>query len=302
LYHTAEIAKEETMILVTGASGNAGGAVVDELRKADAPFRAMYRSQEDAAKAPQGVASVIGDFSSIESMKRALTGMDSVYLVCSPIPELVDLESNVIDACQQSGIKHVVLSSSLGAADYPKSFPAWHRKVEDKLKASGLGFTILRPNSFMQNILAFIAPSVREQGAFFAAMGEARTSYLDLRDIAAVAARVTKSLGEHRGKTYELNGPEAVTSAELAQRIARVCQSEVKFVDIPEGAQRNAMLGMGMPEWRVDALLDLQRYYTNGQGGEVTDVLAQLLERPPVSLDSFLEEYKDTFPSKVARA
>jgi hypothetical protein len=62
------------------------------------------------------------------------------------------------------------------------------------------------------------------------------------------------------------------------------------------------MLGMGMPQWRVDALLDLQRYYTNGQGGEVTDVLAQLLGRPPVNLDSFLEEYKDTFRTKVARA
>jgi uncharacterized protein YbjT (DUF2867 family) len=302
LYHTAEIAKEESMILVTGASGNAGGAVVGELRKAAVPFRALYRSHEDAAKAPRGVASVIGDFSSIESMKSALTGMESVYLVCSPIPELVDLESNVIDACQQSDIKHVVLNSSLGAADYPKSFPAWHRKVEDKLKASGLGFTILRPNSFMQNIVAFIAPSVREQGAFFAAMGEARTSYLDLRDIAAVAARVATSLGEHRGKTYELNGPEALTSAELAQRIARVCQGEARFVDIPEAVQRNAMLGMGMPQWRVDALLDLQRYYTNGQGGEVTDELAQLLARPPMRLDSFLEEHKDSFRSKVAHA
>jgi uncharacterized protein YbjT (DUF2867 family) len=174
--------------------------------------------------------------------------------------------------------------------------------VEDKLKASGLGFTILRPNSFMQNIVAFIAPSIREQGAFFAAMGDAPISYLDLRDIAAVVARVAESPGEHPGKTYELNGPEAVTSAELAQSIARVCNTEAKFVDIPEAAQRSAMLSMGMPEWRVDALLDLQRYYTNGQGGEVTDVLPQLLGRPPVKLDFFLEEYKDSFRRKVARA
>jgi uncharacterized protein YbjT (DUF2867 family) len=290
------------MILVTGASGNAGGAVVNELRKSGAPFRGMYRSQEDAAKAPAGVATVIADFSLCESIKNALIGIDSVYLVCSPIPALVDLESNVIDACRESGVKHVVLNSALGAADYPKSFPAWHRKVEDKLKASGLGFTILRPNSFMQNIVSFFAPSIREQGAFFVAMGDARVSYLDLRDIAAVVARVAASPGEHMGKTYELNGPEAVTSAQLAQRIARVCNCEVKFVDIPEAAQRNAMLGMGMPEWRVDALLDLQRYYTNGQGGEVTAVLPQLLGRPPVKLDSFLEEFKGSFRTALARA
>jgi hypothetical protein len=201
------------MILVTGASGNAGGAVMNELRKSGAPFRGMYRSHEDAAKAPAGVATVIADFSSAESMKNALIGIDSVYLVCSPIPELVDLESNAIDACRQSGVKHVLLSSSLGAADYPKSFPAWHRRVDP-----------------------------------------------------------------------------------------RICARPVHFVNIPEAAQRNAMLAMGMPEWQVDALLDLQRYYTNGQGGEVTGVLTQLLGRPPVKVDSFLEEFKDSFRTAVTYA
>jgi uncharacterized protein YbjT (DUF2867 family) len=295
-------AKGEIMILVTGASGNAGRAVVVEMRKSGAPFRAMYRSEEDARKASTGVSTVIADFSSRESMKDALTGVDSVYLVCSPIPALVELESNVIDASREKGVKHLVLNSALGAGDYPKSFPAWHRIAEDKLKASGLAFTILRPNSFMQNILAFFAPSIRQQGAFFAAMGDARTSYLDLRDIAAVIARLLTSPREHMGKTYELNGPEAVTYAELAQRIARVCDRPGKFVDIPEAAQRTSMLALGMPEWQVDALLDLQRYYTNGQGGEVTEVLAQLLGRPPVELDSFLKEFRDSFRSAATGA
>ena len=75
-------------------------------------------------------------------MKDALTGVDSVYLVCSPIPALVELESNVIDASREKGVKHLVLNSALGAGDYPKSFPAWHRIAEDKLKASGLAFTL----------------------------------------------------------------------------------------------------------------------------------------------------------------
>jgi uncharacterized protein YbjT (DUF2867 family) len=270
--------------------------------KSGAPFRAMYRSEEDARKASTGVSTVIADFSSRESMKHALTGVDALYLVCSPIPALVELESNVIDASREKGVKHLVLNSALGAADYPKSFPAWHRIVEDRLKASGLAFTILRPNSFMQNILSFVAPSIRQRGAFFAAMGDARVSFLDLRDIAAVISRILTSPGEHMGKTYELNGPEAVTYAELAQRIARVCDRPAKFVDIPEAAQRTSMLGLGMPEWQVDALLDLQRYYTNGQGGEVTEVLAQLLGRPPVKLDSFLKEFRDSFRSAATGA
>jgi uncharacterized protein YbjT (DUF2867 family) len=290
------------MILVTGASGNAGGAVVNELLKTAAPFRAMYRNQQDAAKAPPGVATVIADFSSTESLQQVLTGIESVYLVCSPTPTLVELESSMIDACRGSGVKHLVLNSALGAADFPKSFPAWHRAVEDKLKASGLGYTILRPNSFMQNIVSYLAPSIREQGAFFAAMGDARVSYLDLRDIAAVVAMVMASPAAHLGKTYELNGPEAITYFDLAQRIARACGRQVKFVDIPEAAQRAGMLDMGMPEWQVHALLDLQHYYTCGQGGEVTGVLTGLLGRAPLTLDSFLEEFKNSFRSAATAA
>ena len=226
----------------------------------------------------------------------------SIWL-CSPVPEFLDLESNAIDACRQSGVKHVLFPSSLGAADYPKSFPAWHRRVEDKLKSSGLGFTILRPNSFMQNIVSFLAPTVREQGAFFAAMGDARTSSSGSSRCCR-CCRQDRGLprGASAGKLYELNGPEAITSAELAQRIARICARPVHFVNIPEAAQRNAMLAMGMPEWQVDALLDLQRYYTNGQGGEVTGVLTQLLGRPPVKVDSFLEEFKDSFRTAVTYA
>ena len=285
------------MILVTGASGNAGGAVVSELLDRGIPFRGMYRSYEDAGKAPPGVDTVVADFASKENLKPVLAGIDSVYLVCSPIPGLVELEGNMIDACRQSAVKYLVLQSALGAADYPKSFPAWHRKVEDELRTSELGFTILRPNSFMQNIVWFFAPSIREQGAFYLAMGDARTSFLDLRDIAAVVAGVAASPGEHMGKTYELNGPEALTHADLAQRMSRICGRPVKYVDIPEAAQRKIMLDMGMPEWRVDALLDLQRYYTNGQGGEVTGVLPQLLGRPAAKIDTFLEEVKNTFCS-----
>jgi len=285
------------MILITGASGNAGRAVLDELSKLGAPFRAMYRSEEDARKAPAGTATIIADFADKDSLRRALAGVGAVYLVCSPIPALVELESNVIDACNESGVKHLVLNSALGAADYPKSFPSWHRKVEERLKASGLAYTIFRPNSFMQNIVAFYAPTIRQESAFYAAMNGARISYLDLRDIAATIAKALISPEAHFGKTYELNGPEAVTFTQLADRISRVCGRKVEFVDIPEAAQRKSMLDLGMPEWQVNALLELQQYYTNGQGGEVTDVLPRLLGRPPITLDQFLTEFKDNFRS-----
>jgi uncharacterized protein YbjT (DUF2867 family) len=290
------------MILVTGASGTVGRPVLGEVRKTGKPFKAMYRNTEDARKAPAGVATVTGDFASKDGLKTDLQGVDTVYLVCSPIPQLVELESNVIDVARENGVKHIVLNSALGAADYPKSFPSWHRKVEDKLKSCGLGYTIVRPNGFMQNILAYLAPSIRAQGAFYAAMGDARTSYLDARDIATVIAKTLASPADHAGKTYELNGPEAVSYAELAARISKVANREVKFVDIPESAQRKVMLDAGMPEWQVNALLELQQYYLAGNGGNVTDVLPGLLGREPIHLDQFLQEFRDEFRGQAAKA
>jgi uncharacterized protein YbjT (DUF2867 family) len=290
------------MILITGASGNVGAAVLAEVAKTGKAFRAMYRNDADSIKAPKGTETAIADFSSRESLDRALAGVDTVYLVCSPIPTLVELESNVIAACAARGVKHIVLNSALGAGDYPKSFPAWHRAVEDKLVNSGMGYTIFRPNSFMQNILAFYAPSICSDGAFYGAYGNARISFLDVRDIARVVAKALTKPSDHAGKTYELNGPEAVTCAELAGRIERAAKRSVNYVDIPESAQRKSMLDLGMPEWQVDALLDLQRYYTNGQGGEVTDVLGRLLGAPPKTVDQFLDEFKEQFRSQAAGA
>jgi uncharacterized protein YbjT (DUF2867 family) len=281
------------MLLITGASGTVGGAVVAEVVKTRKPFKAMFRSAQDAAKA-NNITTVIADFADKASLRRCLEGIETVFLVCSPVPELVELEGNMIEACRESKVRTILLNSALGAADYPKSFPSWHRKVEDKLKVSGLKYVILRPNTFMQNIVAFNAPSIRAQGAFYSAMGQARTSFIDVRDVARVVAKVAGS-DEHLGKTYELNGPEAVNSDEVAAKISRVAGRSVKFVNIPEEAQRKAMQELGMPEWLVTALLDLQKYYTGGQGGEVDGTLQRLLGATPTTLDQFLKEFAGQF-------
>ncbi|HYA89299.1 MAG TPA: SDR family oxidoreductase [archaeon] len=289
------------MILITGATGTVGKAVLKEMTRGQSNVRAMFRSKDDAGKAPPGCEPVIADYADKPSLGKALDGTSAVFVVCSPIPQLVELESNVLDAAKESGVKHVVLSSALGAGDYGKSFPSWHRKVEDKLKTMGISYTILRPNSFLQNIVAYQAPSIRSQSAFYSSMGGAKISYLDVGDIAVVAARALAG-GAHVGKTYELNGPEAISNDELARRISKVTGRTVKYVDIPESAQRDAMLGLGMPEWQVTALLDLQRYYKEGRGGEMDGLLESLINRPPVTLDQFLAANAREFRDQAASA
>lgn len=289
------------MLLITGASGTVGKAVLAQVARSGQKHRAMYRSKEDAAKAPAGTEAVIADFSDKASLASALRGVESVYLVCSPVPDLVQLEGNAIEASEAAGVRRIVLNSALGAGDYGKSFPSWHRKVEDKLKATKLAHCILRPNSFLQNVLTYYAPSIRAQGVFYGSTGNARMSYVDVRDIAVVAAKALLG-GEHDGKTYELNGPEALTCAEVAQKISRHAGIAAQYVDIPPEAQRKVMLDQGMPAWQVTALLELQEYYTGGKGGSLDGVLEGLLGRSPITMDQFLKEYAGEFRSQAAKA
>jgi len=289
------------MILITGASGSVGKAVLQEAIQKASKVLAMYRSKEEAAKAPAGCEAVLADYADRQSLLKALNGVNSVYVVCSPIPQLVELESNMLDACREAGVKHVVLNSAMGAGDCGKSFPSWHRKVEDKLKGMGMTYTILRPNGFLQNIVVYNAPSIRAQGAFYAAMGEAKVSYLDIGDIAIVAVRALQA-GVHTGKIYELNGPEAISNTELAKRISKVTGRAVNYVDIPEAAQREAMLGLGMPEWQVAALLELQQYYKQGGGAKTDGLLKALIEREPVALEQYLTANAREFRDQAASA
>ena len=290
------------MILVTGASGTVGRAVLEEMRKAGKPLKAMYRSEADAKNAPAGTATVIADFADRNSLNNALSGVDTVFLVCSPIPQLVELESNVIDACVANKVRHVVLNSALGAGDYTKSLPSWHRKVEDKLKASGISYTILRPNGFFQNIISYNSTTIRSQGAFYDSMGDTKISLLDVCDVAGAAATALLSPSAHANKIYELLGPEALSNADIAARLSRISGRTVKYVAIPEAAQRKAMLDAGMPEWLVTAVLDLQAYYVSGKCAAITDVLPKLLGRAPITLDQFLTDSKDSFRPQAAGA
>ena len=289
------------MILVTGASGTVGREVLRAVAKSGAKHRAMYRSTVEAAKAPPGTETIVADFAKKETLGPALRGVSSVYLVCGPVPGLVELEGTMIDACVEAGVRHVVLNSALGAGDYDKSFPSWHRKVEDKLRGTTLSWTILRPNSFHQNTVTYYAPSIRAQGVFFSSLEDSRMSYIDVRDVAAAVAKTLHGK-EHLGKIYELNGPQALTASELAGKIARHSGRPVNYVDIPMEAQRKSMLDLGMPEWQVTALLDLQQYYVNGQGGEVDDSLQSLLGRAPITMDEFLSQNSAAFREQSATA
>jgi uncharacterized protein YbjT (DUF2867 family) len=282
------------MILVTGASGNVGGAVMQAVIAGNHPVRAMYRSEADAENIPRGASVVVADFGDRRSLAKALDGITRVFLVCAPIPQLVELETNVIELCRQRDLEHLVLNSALGAGTFDASFPAWHRKVERNLERSGVAYSVLRPNSFMQNVANFYAPTIRSQGVFYAALEDAPISYIDVRDVGAFAARLLA--GEPgQGRTYELNGPEALTCNEIAVRLSRFTGRPVRYVNVPPAELKKSVIGVGMPQWQVDALLELQHYYVEGNGGQTDNVVRQMLGRDPIVFEQFLRDYAVAF-------
>lgn len=277
------------MILVTGATGSVGGTVVRELLAQGVAPTAMIRDLRDASKLPAGVEPVQGDFSDPASLRRALRGADAAYLVCGPVPELVELETNFLTACREEGTPNVVLQSALGAGDFPKSFPAWHRRVEDKARAMQIPASILRPNGFMQNIATSFAPSIRAQDRFYDGLGSARISYIDVRDIAVAAARLLRS-ADGIGKTYELHGPEPIGDAELAARFSEAAGRPIACVSLTLDQMKQGMIASGMPEARATPVVELYEYYLSGRGEGSDQVLRDLIRKPPRTLDAYLRE------------
>ncbi len=291
------------MILVTGASGNVGGTVLRELIQLQAPVRAMYRSAKVAANAPAGSEGAVADFSDRASLDCVLKGVERVFLVCSPIPQLVEYESAMVEASRAAGIRHLVQLSALGAGETKASFPSWHFQIEQKVRASGIPATILRPESFMQNIVSFYAPTIGAQSAFYGAMRGAPIAYIDVRDIAAVAARVlTGDPHQHAGQAYVLTGPELITQNELAARLSRITGRTVRYVDLTPAELKQAMLAQGTPAWLADALLELQAFYTDGPGAKLSGDVRRVLGREPAGLDGFLQENAGSFRREAATA
>lgn len=279
------------MILVTGATGATGGATLRALVRAGVPVRAFIR---DAARLADdaGVEVAIGDFSDRSSLDRALVGVEKAYLVAAAGPGQVEVESAFIDAARDARVAHIVRLSVIGA-DQPSAdalrFGAIHQTLERTVRESGLDWTFLRPNDFMQNLLGQ-ARSIASQGAFYSALSpNARVSSVDVTDIGDVAACVLTEPG-HAGKAYTLTGPEALTQDDIAARLSVVLGREISRVTITAADARAGMIGMGYPEWTVDGLVELWRLYETGAVAHVSPDIERLLGRPARSIDDFARD------------
>ena len=287
------------MILITGATGTTGREVVRELRQLGAEgVRALVR---DPARAEfireAGFEAVAGDFERPETLDAALEGVERALLLTPPTPDTVKHHLEFLQAAAAAGVRHVVKLSAFGAdADAPEGFGKWHGQSENLLKTSGLKWTMLRPNFFMQNLLGQ-ARQIAATGHLYQPVGDARASFIDVRDIAAVAARALTEEG-HDEQTYTLTGPEALSYHDVAAKLSEATGRDVTYVHVSPEQFRAGALGAGLPEWLVSALERLNEIFASGQAAQVTDDVRRVARREPTTYGQFALDHAEAFKAE----
>jgi len=281
-------------ILITGGTGTVGSFLLEKLAATDANVRALVRSQGKAERIEaSGLEAVIGDLDKPETLPAALDGVEKVFLLTSPTERQAELEGNVIAAAKNAGVSHLVKLSAIGAGPDAPPLIRDHYLIEQEIESAGIPHTHLRPNGFMQNIL-MTAPTIKEKGLFYGPLGEAKVSYVDARDIAAVAAAVLTGDG-HQGKAYEITGPRSLSYKEVAQEFSSVLGKDVQYIDLPLDAMRSSMLGTGMSAWLTDRLIGLFEFYRDGRAATVSNVVREVTGQEPITFRQFVREHVEAF-------
>jgi uncharacterized protein YbjT (DUF2867 family) len=246
------------MILVTGAAGLSGSAIIKEFSINRVPVRALVRdgAKADTIAGLPGVELAIGDMARAETLGAALEGVDRALLISSATPDMVDTQTAFIDACKSMGVSTVVKFSGreagvgFDASAFP--FTRMHEDIEDYLETSGLAWTHLRPSQFMQVYLR-AAATIADKGVLPLPHEDIALSPVDILDVAKIAFGVLRR-SHHENVSLDITGPEALNMAEIADIIGKAIDKPVRYQPIDAETHRRGMVAAGLPPFLVDAL------------------------------------------------
>lgn len=280
-------------ILVVGATGNVGSSLVEVLVKKGEQVKAGTRHPADYPPT-DNVEPVAFDFDQPETYAPALVGVDRVFA----ITKTADIQADktlipLIDQAKAAGVAHIVLMTAMGVDQAPADVPI--RRLELHLINSGIDYTILRPNWFMQNFSpGFLLPMIQQGGAFYLAADDSKTSLIDARDIAAVAAAALTEEG-HAGREYTLTGGEAFTYSEAAAILSEAANREINYVAIDDSAFRDALASAGWEPEQVGFFADLFYIVRQGWVAPVSPAVSEILGREPISLQQYALDYVEAW-------
>jgi len=275
-----------------GATGNIGPHVVRELAALGETPRVLVRDEEKARTLlGDGVEIVAGDANDTAVLDAAAEGVDTVFLLSPHGFDMADLQLGVIRHLRRSGVRIVKLSGTSSAItpDGPHVCRQ-HWETERVLQDSGQPFVILRPNSFMQVIVGqLLLGQLRATGKIINAIGDAGISFVDARDVGAVAAQVL-TRHDWDGQTLVLTGPRAVTYPELGELISARTGEPAPVVDVPITAVQASLIERGVPDWEAEHFVEMYELFARHESEFVTDTVERISGRPARTIEAFLDE------------
>lgn len=282
------------MILVTGATGTVGSEAVRLLSARHHPTRALVRApsrvrHRDALA--DEIEIVVGDFERPDTLNAALTGVDTVILVSPAVPAQ---EIALIESAVRQEVRHIVKITSKASADSPVERRRGQAQIEERLLTTGIGYTLLRSNAYLQNLFA-LAPMIKQTQGFVMSAGDGAVGMIDARDVAACATAVAEEPDAHRSRTYWLTGPDLVTYTEIAKELSVVLGHEIEYRRISPDEHRTLMIKAGVPEPVATSNAQAFSLITEGDAAWLSDDVADLIGTAPRSLHDFVTEFLAAF-------
>ncbi|MEN3276539.1 MAG: hypothetical protein V7631_2329 [Massilia sp.] len=278
------------MILLTGATGTIGRATMAALRAANAAFKVAARNP--AQLQALGVPGVAFDWDQLDSYLPALQGVDRLFLLTPNSERQAGYILQAVAAARRAGVRHIVRVSVMGADAEPGIILGrQHVAAEREIRASGIGWTILRPTFFMDNFVRYYGVDPHQDSQVYLPNGDGKAAWVDPADVGEVAARVLCT-DSGAGSVIDLTGPELLSTAEVLSVLSSELGHRYTYVDVSEQAAREAMEKTGMPAWLVDAFLELHALVRQGHAATLASGVQQVLGRPPRSMREWAARLK----------
>ncbi len=286
-------------ILITGATGTVGSEVVKQLSSntTDINIKAAVHSIENAKKVQYDKVEVVQiDYNKPETLKEAFKDADKLFLLTHPSPKSAEHESNLVTEAKKAGIRHIVKQSIMGA-DLQADVEAMrlHRQAEKIIEESGIPYSFLRPNEFMQGFINFQGPTIKSNNAFYLPAQDAKVSIVDVRDIAAVAVKALTDDNKHNNKTYLITGPETLSYYQAAEILSNATGKKISYVNVSDEEARAAMKETGMNDWLINTILELYNYFRKGYASEVSSAVEEVIGKKPITFAQFAKDYAEAF-------
>ncbi|MBW9118194.1 NAD(P)H-binding protein [Rhizobium cauense] len=281
------LTKRSLRIAVAGATGQIGSALLSKLVKEDVEIVALSRDPS-TDRLPHGIAPMVVDFEKPSTLSTAVEGADQLFVAHGTSARQVENEIAVIDAAVAAGVAHIVKVSVMGPPVRLHPFD-WHAKIEAHLATRDVGYTLLRPSTFVDILkrrAAFVA-----QGTWGGAAGEGRVNLIDTRDVADVALAVLLNQENLQAqRAYHLTGPASVSMPEVAAELSRLLGAQISYDHRTPEEHRKVLLEAGLSEMIADLQLGLDRLFKLSVQAETTSTVFELTGQPPRSAFAWLKE------------